>query len=219
MLTIENLKKRYGERTVLDIERLEFEDGKRYALLGANGSGKSTLLKILAGTERASEGRTVFPDGVKTAFMPQHAVGFKLSAENNLRIVCNDKALIAAALKEFDLGTLKSKNAAKLSGGETQRLALARTLLVPFTLLLLDEPTAAMDLNSAQAACDAIKRAVTDSIATLVFATHSLPQAVRLADFLIFMDGGVIAEVMSSECPLTDVKDVRAQAFLKSIIG
>ncbi|MDR2634956.1 MAG: ABC transporter ATP-binding protein [Clostridiales bacterium] len=219
MITIEKLKKKYGDRTVLDIESLNFANGKSYALVGANGSGKSTLLKILAGIERPTDGVVKFTAGVKIAYMPQRSVGFKIGTAANLRLVCGDKARIDASLESFGLTELRRKNASKLSGGETQRLALARTLLVPFNLLLLDEPTAAMDINSAVAATEEIRKAVKNAGAAFIFSTHSLPQAKELSDFIVFLDGGKVAETIPSESPLSEVADDGAKAFLKSVLG
>lgn len=219
MIKITGLHKRYGDRTVLHIPAYTFEAGKRYAVIGANGSGKSTLLKILGGTLKPTDGAAVFKDGAKVAYMPQKSYGFDLSVEKNLSIVCKDKASVQAALAAFGLSKLRKKNASKLSGGETQRLCLARTMLTLHDVLLLDEPTAAMDILSAKRAEEVIQNTVAGKGATLVFATHSAQQAKKLADFVVFMHEGAILETVPAADFPAKAAMPETQAFLEYFGG
>ena len=150
MIQIKNLKKLYGERTVLDIPMLEIEKGECVVLTGHNGSGKSTLLKILAGTITETEGN-VSTDG-QIYYLPQHNLPFNKSVKNNILFCLNGerkykKELCESILNAFNLKNLENKNAKTLSGGECQRLALARVLCKKGDIILLDEQLFFSDLS------------------------------------------------------------------------
>lgn len=191
MITIINLKKIYKEKTVLDVPEFIFEHG-RYALVGANGAGKSTLLKILGGIIKAESGKVIIDKTLDLVYMPQKSFGFNMSVAANLKITAKNFAEISDRL---NLKPLEKKNAGKLSGGETQRVALARALLASSDILLLDEPTSAMDMENAVAA----ENLILEQQKPVLFATHSLAQAQRMADFIIYMESGKIIECLPCE--------------------
>lgn len=220
ILQIKNVKKQYGDKTVLDIENLKIEKGKKYALLGANGSGKTTLLKILARVEKDYSG-DIEIDKTKIGYMPQKSFGFSLSVLNNMMLACplNDrKASKEKALSMLDLlklTHLKKKNASKLSGGETQRLALGRLITTPFELLLLDEPTASMDIDSTATTEQVLGNYIKENNTTLIFATHSFNQAQRFADEIIFLVDGKVVEQGSAKHALSTPNTSELKEFLK----
>lgn len=195
-----SVTKKYGERTVLDVSGLRFERGRIYAVMGSNGSGKSTLAAILAGVIKG-DGKTVY-DVKKpvTGYMPQKSFAFDMSLTANMllgralreRKEAKNKAM--RLLKEFGLGEMSGKNAKKLSGGETEKLALARLMMDDYELLILDEPTAAMDVNAVEKAEKLIKDYFERLRPAIVIVTHSPAQARRLADEVIFLDEGRIEE-------------------------
>lgn len=192
-------KKQYGDRTVLNVNGLTFERGKAYALVGANGSGKSTLLKVIDSQLKA-DGEKNIPKFMTVGYMPQSSYAFSISVKRNILLPLkfyqrrNLRRRFDNLVETLELKGLLKKNAAKLSGGETQRMALARTLMVRADLLLLDEPTAAMDVEQAQAVLKLLKQEVREYHTTLIFATHSLKQAEELADEVLFMSNGVVVE-------------------------
>lgn len=151
MIEIIKLTKRYGDRTVLDVDRLEIEKGECIVLTGHNGSGKSTLLKLIAGTVRESSGE-VKKEGA-LYYLPQSYVPFNKSVRKNItccltgdRKSKNERC--DEILEAFGLRCLEHKNAKTLSGGECQRLCLARVLSRRADIILLDEPTSAADKQS-----------------------------------------------------------------------
>lgn len=192
-------KKQYGDKVVLDVGKLTFEEGKAYALIGANGSGKSTLLKII-GNQLKAEGERVVSKELTIGYMPQQSYAFAMSVKRNimLPVKAMDKKKrrykLNALTNDLGLRGLLHKNAVKLSGGETQRMALARTLMVRCGLLLLDEPTAALDVGQAKAVIELLNKEVKENGVTLIFATHSLKQAELLADEALFLCGGKLME-------------------------
>ena len=190
MIEIRNLKKTYGERTVLDIPFLEIEEGQAVAFAGANGSGKTTLLKILAGTLRATEGEIKKPGSV--LYMPQQSYAFRGDLIRNITISGADKAEAAALLERLELSRLADKQASSLSGGELQRLSLCRVISKDCGLLLLDEPTSACDAKGAELVTEAIKEYRRKCGCTVLMSTHSPSLALKAADRLIIFNNGRI---------------------------
>ena len=220
MIEISGVRIEYAGRCVLDIHKLRFEQGKRYALLGANGSGKSTLLKILAGIIQPASG-TVQSDATgkkAVGYMPQKPYGFSFSVLRNVTMAIdgcpNLKEIAKAAIEAVGMGALINADASKLSGGETQRIAFARIISIQRKLLLLDEPTAATDLNGIELLEKALLDYCGETGCTVIFATHSPAQAMRLADEVIFLQQGLIAEHGKSKQVLHEPQSKAAQAFL-----
>lgn len=218
------VKKSYGGRTVLDIEAFCFEQEKRYALLGANGSGKSTLLRILAGLLPSDEGevrRGGYLEKSDVAFLPQKPYAFALPVEKSVLIGAEysqkqDFKLALRALELVGMHDFRKEREDKLSGGEAQRVALARVLLQPRKLLLLDEPTSATDIMGVEVIETALKEFCDAARCTLIVATHSPAQAMRLADVVIIMDAGRIVEYGDAKSVLLSPSNDRAQAFLRN---
>ena len=176
MIKIKELKKLYGDRTVLDIPELEIKKGEHVILTGHNGSGKSTLLKILAGTENKTEGE-VLTDG-QIYYLPQQSLPFNKSVKSNI-LYCLDgrkqdkQKLCEELLDAFNLKHLENKNAKTLSGGECQRLALSRVLCKKGDIILLDEPSSAADSKGRELINHLISRYCEETGCTLVMTTHT----------------------------------------------
>ena len=146
-MKISAFTKTYGGRTVLDMPETELEHGASYAVIGANGSGKSTLARILAGVEKPDGGKTVI-SGITVGYMPQKSYAFRMTVMRNLLVGANDEERARYLMRKLGIEHLASEPAHKLSGGETARMALARLLMRDRQLLIVDEPTAAMDMES-----------------------------------------------------------------------
>lgn len=202
MISLENIVKFAGGRQILHIPHLTVQKGERLVIIGANGSGKTTLLRILAGTLSPDEGHVCFDDDIGLPYyMPQHSLGFSLSVLKNLKQALPrelDKEQAAAAadhvLRRFGLEGLKHQKGHRLSGGETQRLALARLLITPKKLLILDEPSSAADIESTDIIETALLSFCQDNTTTLIASTHSPRQALNIATKVLLLENGQIAE-------------------------
>lgn len=199
-MILKDLKKTYQGQVVLDLPLLEIPDGKIIAVYGHNGSGKSTLAKILARIIKTDDAKEILP-GVKIGYMTQRPLAFKLSLRNNL-LQNTDKnhtkqenaARAQMLLKALKLEGLADKNAARLSGGEMQRMSLARILMKDYDLLILDEPTAAVDADTVPLCEELILAYQKRTGCTILIITHAKEQARRLADSMLYLENGKTAE-------------------------
>ena len=205
--------KTYGRRFVLELPELELPQGQITAVCGPNGSGKSSFAKILAGIERSDEKKMILPEA-RVGYMPQKNFAFRMSTEKNILLNGRDAARAAELMKVLGIKPLARQSAKKLSGGETARMALCRILAGRYDLLVLDEPTAAMDMASTRTAETLIQRACTEQNCALVLITHSISQARRLADRVIVLDHGKLVEQGEGRQVLNAPKEVQTRRFL-----
>ena len=206
--------KTYAGRTVLSLPELELPQACITAVIGPNGSGKSTLAKILAGIERADEKRPIL-SGVSVGYLPQKSFPFRMSTEKNILQNGNDPARARALMKELGIDALAGQSAKKLSGGETARMALCRILMKRYELLILDEPTAAMDMESTLAAEGLIRESCTETGCVVLLITHSISQARRIADRVIVLHQGRLIEQGESVQVLSKPKQEKTKSFLE----
>ena len=203
-MIIPALKKTYRDKTVLDIPETAIRGGSITAVCGRNGSGKSTLARILAGVIKDDSGTSLALSG-HTGYMCQASLPFRLSVRKNLLLNADkncskeeNQQRADRLLEKIGLQEYAKKNAARLSGGQTQRMALARVLMKSYDLLILDEPTASMD----QAAIPATEKLILDyqkrTGCTILLITHSPEQAERLADQVLLLDEGKIVSLSAS---------------------
>ncbi len=193
-MKIPPLAKTYGRRTVLETDGMELLPGRIYALIGPNGSGKSTFARIVAGV-LPPDGKRSFavPDTV-VRYMPQKSYPFRMSVEKNILMAGGSVERAAELMEMMNLSSLKNQKISSLSGGETARMAFARVLMKPCDLLILDEPTAAMDMESAIAAETLLKEYRESVGCAVLLITHDIPQARRLADEVLFFYQGHLYE-------------------------
>lgn len=217
-IDIRGLRKRFGDKTVLDGIDLAVPAGTVYALLGRNGAGKTTLIHILstltaadAGTARVA-GRDLAADakGVRGAISLTGqfaAVDEMLTGKENLRMLCRLSGLSAAASRErteqllgaFDLKDAAGKRVRTYSGGMRRRLDLALSLVRPKPVLFLDEPTTGLDAMSRRALW-AIIRQLREQGMTIFLTTQYLEEADELADLIaVLANGRLIATGTASE--------------------
>jgi len=195
-----------GEVTILDNISLTLGPGAPTVLIGPNGSGKTTLLRAAMGLIPATQGRISWggreqspPD--RRAILLQRPVMLRRSAASNIRYALAAAGLprtaraqrTAELLAEVGLRGLERRPARRLSGGEQQRLALARVLAREPALLFLDEPTASLD-PAATKAIEDIVRAVSARGVKVVMSTHDLGQAKRLAGDVVLLHCGRLIE-------------------------
>jgi len=210
-IRIEHLKKDYDNKTVLNIEYLEIPHGKITAVIGPNGAGKSTLLNLIAGIDQASGGKILYDE---TTEIPrdQITMGFQKpyllsgSVDKNisypLRIRGWDKVRIEERLyhlaNELKLTEHRKKKSWKLSGGEIQKVSLARSLSFSPSLLLLDEPTANIDPSTVTDIEKILKRFNREEGTTIVIVSHNLAQARRISDYVVLLNHGKVVEANHS---------------------
>lgn len=207
MIKIHALKKSYKERLVVDIPKLEIGSCRVFGIVGGNGSGKSTLLKMIASLEEPTSGDVncnIPLNEMVYLFQKPHL--FNATVRQNIAYPLKfrkvDKKTIDEKvdkmLKRFDLEHLQDQNALKLSGGESQKVNLARALIFDPKWVLLDEPTANIDPKSTMQ----IEEILSSLEMNMILVTHNLGQAKRLCDEVAVMSEGKILEVNTPEIAL-----------------
>jgi tungstate transport system ATP-binding protein len=231
LYALEGLTHAYGGRPVLRLDRLEVFAGEALCLVGPTGAGKSTLLRLLAGLERPTAGRLQFGDHqlderdlplpvrrrITLVFQrPLMLAGtVRANVEYGLRLRGLDRRAAREALDRLGLAALAGRAAGSLSGGETQLVALARALALGPEVLLLDEPTAHLDPARVGLVEGAVRDFRAAQPAAVVWATHNLFQARRVADRVaLLLDGGLV-EAAVTEAFFTSPRDPRTAAFVR----
>ncbi|GAA2775556.1 ABC transporter ATP-binding protein [Saccharopolyspora taberi] len=196
-VTVRGLVRGFGGRRVLDGLDLRFGPGEFVALLGRSGSGKSTLLRILAGLDREATGELDVPDGVSVAFQEPRLLPWRTVGENvwlGLR-GADRRETARRALAEVGLGDREDAWPLTLSGGEAQRVSLARALVREPALLLLDEPFGALDALTRVSMHGLVGRLWRQHRPTVLLVTHDIDEALALADrVLVLSDGRITGE-------------------------
>ena len=211
-MKISAFSRTYNGRKVLDFSGIELESGKIYAVIGANGSGKSTFARILAGIEMADrKGRLV---DRSIGYMPQKNYAFRMSVRANLMLNGDDEARAERLMEALQLGHLAQKRADRLSGGESARMALARLMMGRYELVILDEPCAAMDMETTLLAEELIADYVKESGCALILVTHSLQQARRLSRQAMFFHKGELIEAGDAKTVLNAPTEALTRKFL-----
>ena len=204
--------KTYHGVKVLDFPGLELQPGKIYAILGANGSGKSTFAKIAAGILPADQ-KCRIPGSV--GYLPQKPYAFRMTLRKNILLTAGRPERADELMRTLSLTELKEKRADRLSGGETARMALARLMMKRYDMVILDEPTAAMDMESTSAAEELILKYVRETDCVLILVTHSLQQARRVADEAIYFHKGRLLENGPTEYVLYHPALAETRKFLE----
>ena len=192
-MKIAAFSKSYDGRKVLDFPGMDLEPGKIYAVIGANGSGKSTFSKILAGVLKADR-RGKWLEGSTVGYMPQKNYAFRMTTRANILLNGKDVKRAENLMDALQIRHLENKRANFLSGGETARMALARLMMRSYNVVILDEPTAAMDMETTILSEHLIVDYVRETGCTLILVTHSLQQARRIADEVLYFHKGVLLE-------------------------
>ena len=205
--------KTYENGFRLTAPALELQAGEITAVIGANGSGKTTLARVLAGLDRADGAIDPLP-GAHPGYLPQKPFAFRMRVEQNILLGGRDRARFAALTEALGLTALLPRRAKRLSGGETAKLALARLLMGDHKLLILDEPTAAMDEESTLAAEALLLRRCREEQSAILLITHSLSQARRISDKALFFKDGALLEQGAAAETLHTPKTEELRRFL-----
>ena len=213
-MKIHAFSKTYEGRTVLDFPGTELEPGRICAVIGANGSGKSTFAKILSGVLKPDR-RGPLSDAKTVGFMPQKNYAFRMTTKANILLNGPDEARADRLMEAIQLTELSSKRADKLSGGETARMALVRLMMRAYDLVILDEPTATMDMETTLLSEKLIVEYVRETGCALILVTHSLQQARRIADEVWYFHKGSLLEAGAKEQVLDTPKRAETKQFLE----
>ena len=210
MLSAAHLTRRFGDRVAVDDVSFDLVPGEIFALLGPNGAGKTTTLRMLAGLVEPSSGSVQIGGEAltrNTAPRLRGRIGLlpetpglweRLSVRQNLRVyarlhgLVRPDAAVDETLETFGLRDRAGEPAAHLSKGHKQRVALARTLLHRPDVVLLDEPTAGLDPESARDVRDLVRRLRSEQ-RTIVLSSHNLDEVERVADRVAVMRARLVA--------------------------
>ena len=213
-MKISAFSKTYDGTGVLDFPGMEMKSGTVYAIIGANGSGKSTFAKILAGILPADRKGKLL-DAASVGYMPQKNYAFRMTAKANILLNGKDEDRATNLMEALQIRHLVNKRADKLSGGETARMALARLMMRRYDVVILDEPTAAMDMETTSLSEDLILRYVKETGCTLILVTHSLQQARRVADEVLYFHKGKLLETGMKDTVLYNPAMAETRQFLE----
>ncbi|MBO7178313.1 MAG: ABC transporter ATP-binding protein [Clostridia bacterium] len=232
VLSCLNVTKYFGENRVLNNVSLEIERGSFVSIVGASGSGKSTLLTILGGIDKPSEGSVIL-DGVEISKMSEKELailrrtklGFVfqffnlapyLTAEENVllpitlrgKVTEEDKKKATELMEYLGISELKNKLPGKMSGGEQQRVAIARGLIINPEVILLDEPTGNLDSKNSEEIMNLLKRINEEFNTTIVQVTHSDVNANYGNVLITIKDGKIIRQDVEKEDAIEEVVEI-----------
>lgn len=214
-MKISAFTKTYEGRRVLDFPGMELAPGEICAVIGSNGSGKSSLAGIAAGVLGADGGTAALHGRVNVGYMPQKSYAFRMSVLKNLRLGGGDEAGAMEMLRKLGIDHLAKSSGKKLSGGETARMALGRVLMEPHGLIILDEPTASMDMESTALSERLIRDYCRETGAAALWVTHSVAQARRVSDKVLFLSKGELREWGDTAQVLCAPRERETAEFLK----
>lgn len=233
ILATEHIKKVFGKKTALDDICWDVDAGQFVTLLGPSGCGKSTMLRIIAGLEKPDAGRVLF-EGTDITYMPPYKreintvfqnyalfphmnvyenIAFSLNVKKTKKSETDKK--VEALLNTVSLSGYGKKDVTVLSGGEQQRVAVARALANEPKILLLDEPLSALDLKLRKEMQHELKRIQKDIGITFIYVTHDQEEALSLSDKIIVVEHGVIRQQGSPD----DIYYRPANRFVADFIG
>ncbi len=214
MLRLRNLTRSFGARLLLDRLALDLAAGERVALLGRSGSGKTTLLRCLSGLDPLPEGcKLQAPGNLAMVFQEPRLLPWKPVWQNvALGLAGSDARMRAeAALAEVGLAGRAEDFPITLSGGEAQRVALARALVRGPSLLLMDEPFAAIDALTRLQMHGLMERLWQSHATTTLLVTHDVDEALTLADRALVLAEGRIC--LDLPIPLSRPREAGTQDF------
>ena len=233
MLSLASLNKRFGPIVALDNFTLDVADGETVAVLGPSGSGKSTLLRAIAGLEHLDSG-TITWGGRDLAKVPAHERGFGLMFQDYALFPHKDVAgnvafglrmqgweptrreqRVKEVLDMVGLGESERRPIGNLSGGESQRVALARTLAPAPPLVMLDEPLGSLDRSLRERLMTELRDIFRRLEATVIYVTHDQEEALTVADQVAVMESGRLVQSATSE----DLWERPSELFVAEFLG
>lgn len=218
MITAKNIKKKYNDQEVLRGIDLKIDENEFVVILGASGSGKSTLLNILSGLEKSDSGEVVYDNESISDYSEKQLTKFRkekigfvfqqyyllnnLTIEQNVKVGANlaDNKEYVDIIKDLGLEDKLSKYPNELSGGEQQRVSIARALAKKPTVLFLDEPTGALDEETGRKILEYLLKLKDKSHFTMIMVTHN-ENIAELANKIIHVGSGRITSIVENHKP------------------
>lgn len=218
MITAKNIKKKYNDQEVLRGIDLKIDKNEFVVILGASGSGKSTLLNILSGLEKSDSGEVVYDNESISDYSEKQLTKFRkdkigfvfqqyyllnnLTVEQNVKVGANlvDNKEYVDIIKELGLEDKLSKYPNELSGGEQQRVSIARALAKKPTVLFLDEPTGALDEETGRKILEYLLKLKDKSHFTMIMVTHN-ENIAELANKIIHVGSGRVTSIVENHKP------------------
>ena len=239
MIKLENVHKSFGKNEVLKGINLHIKQGQVVVIIGPSGSGKSTVLRTMNYLEEPTSGKVIV-DGMDLSdknklnevraevrivsqnfnLFPHMTVMNNLTlAQTKVRKTSTDEAkkIGQALLDRVGLGDKANAYPDSLSGGQKQRVAIARALAMKPKVMLFDEPTSALDPEMVSEVLDVMKSLAEDGM-TMVIVTHEMGFAKKVADRVLFVDGGLILEDDTPERVFDSPTNERTKSFLDKIL-
>ena len=218
MIIAKNIKKQYNGQEVLRGIDLKIDKNKFVVILGASGSGKSTLLNILSGLEKSDSGEVVYDNESISDYSEKQLTKFRkdkigfvfqqyyllnnLTVEQNVKVGANlaDNKEYVDIIKDLGLEDKLSKYPNELSGGEQQRVSIARALAKKPTVLFLDEPTGALDEETGRKILEYLLKLKDKSHFTMIMVTHN-ENIAKLANKIIHVGSGRVTSIIENHKP------------------
>ncbi|HSB02536.1 MAG TPA: ATP-binding cassette domain-containing protein [Anaerolineales bacterium] len=236
MIQIQDLLVERNGRDVLKVDALDIQPGETLTVVGPNGSGKSTFLLVLARLLKPARGEIIY-DGKslmqmneleyrrKISFVFQAPLLMDMTVEGNVALGLRfrgtskgqSRARAGKWMKQLGIESLSKRRAGQLSGGEAQRVSLARAFVLEPELLLLDEPFAALDPPTHAKLLEDLSDILKQDHRTAVFVTHNLKEAAKLSHRIAVIVGGVLRQVGTVRQIKAHPADEAVEAFLQEL--
>ncbi len=219
-LQIQDIEKKYGEKTILNKVNFEVNEGEFLSILGSSGCGKTTLLRILIGLLNPTSGK-VFKDGKDITYLSPSERGMGIVFQNyalfeNMTVLGNVEYALRIRkenknnkgeirqkainmIEQMGLSKCMNKRPNELSGGQQQRVAIARTLIINPDIILFDEPMSALDVDTRLSLRQEIKNIQKEYGTTMIYITHDQEEAFAMSDRIMVMREGSVLQLDTPE--------------------
>lgn len=231
VVTIENLHKRFGKKTVLDGINLTFNKGEIYGLVGNNGAGKTTLMKIICGMTRVTSGQVTVLDEESNskmrigALIERPALFYDMTAIQNLQAkaialgIKHTREELEALLRLVGLQDTGKKDVLKFSQGMKQRLGIAMAMIGNPELLIMDEPINGLDPQGILDVRNALEKIRNERNVTIVISSHILDELAKIATHFCILNHGKIVMSCTKEQFLQACGDKEINAYYLELIN